>query len=61
MKVFKKGIMLVLIIGLLFGASSCTVFFSKDNGNHKGWYKNTNNPHHVNSTNPGNNKSVAKH
>jgi hypothetical protein len=27
--------------------------YQKGNGNHLGWNKNTNNPHHVNSTNPG--------
>jgi hypothetical protein len=28
----------------------------KDNGKHKGWTKNTNNPHHPASTNPGQKK-----
>ena len=28
----------------------------KDNGLHKGWYKNTNNPHHPRTTNPGHTK-----
>ncbi|WP_266202973.1 hypothetical protein [Pontibacter kalidii] len=28
----------------------------KDNGLHKGWYKNPNNPHHPNTTNPGHTK-----
>jgi len=43
---------------LLFVAAtnSCVVFYKKDNGNHKGWNKNPNNPHHPNSTNPGHNK-----
>lgn len=27
-----------------------------DNGLHKGWYKNPNNPHHPNTTNPGHTK-----
>jgi hypothetical protein len=31
-----------------------------DNGNHKGWYKNNNNPHHPNSTNPGKVKGKRK-
>ncbi len=30
-----------------------------DNGKHKGWYKNTNNPHHPNTTNPGHTKAKA--
>jgi len=29
---------------------------TKDNGLHKGWYKNPNNPHHPNTTNPGHTK-----
>ncbi|GAB3536949.1 hypothetical protein GCM10027443_28560 [Pontibacter brevis] len=29
----------------------------KDNGLHKGWYKNPNNPHHPLTTNPGHTKS----
>ncbi|NDK56984.1 hypothetical protein [Pontibacter fetidus] len=32
----------------------------KDNGLHKGWYKNPNNPHHPNTTNPGHTKSKGK-
>lgn len=28
----------------------------KDKGLHKGWYKNTNNPHHPSTTNPGHTK-----
>ncbi|WP_241739136.1 hypothetical protein [Pontibacter beigongshangensis] len=31
----------------------------KDNGLHKGWYKNPNNPHHPNTTNPGHTKKQA--
>jgi hypothetical protein len=36
------------------------VLHKKDNGKHKGWYKNPNNPHHPNSTNPGNSKGKGK-
>ncbi len=32
----------------------------KDNGLHKGWYKNSNNPHHPNTTNPGHTKQKGK-
>ncbi|MER2996553.1 hypothetical protein ABS362_03295 [Pontibacter populi] len=32
----------------------------KDNGLHKGWYKNPNNPHHPNTTNPGHTKGKGK-
>lgn len=30
----------------------------KDNGLHRGWYKNPNNPHHPQTTNPGHTKSA---
>lgn len=32
------------------------VISKKDNGLHKGWYKNPNNPHHPRTTNPGHTK-----
>ncbi|MBC5993701.1 hypothetical protein [Pontibacter cellulosilyticus] len=32
----------------------------KDNGLHKGWYKNPNNPHHPSTTNPGHTKQKGK-
>lgn len=32
----------------------------KDNGLHKGWYKNPNNPHHPRTTNPGHTKQKKK-
>lgn len=51
-----------LIISLLF--SSCVMITTKkDNGKHKGWYKNSNNPHnpaHENSGNNGNGKGKGK-
>lgn len=33
----------------------------KDNGLHKGWYKNPNNPHHPRTTNPGHTKHKKGH
>jgi len=39
-----------LLITFFFSTTSCVVFVKKDNGKHKGWYKNTNNPHNPNST-----------
>ena len=56
----KIAIMLVLSFSLLFGATSCVVVYKTDNGKHKGWYKNRNNPHHPNSTNPGHTKKEHK-
>ncbi|MFA5819022.1 MAG: hypothetical protein WC854_07060 [Bacteroidales bacterium] len=56
MKTFKTIATLLLCLVLLFGATSCVVLVKKDNGRHKGWYKNPNNPHHPYSTNPGKTK-----
>jgi hypothetical protein len=52
MKKFRTLVILSLCTMLLFSATSCAVFVKKDNGQHKGWYKNSNNPHNPNSTNP---------
>jgi hypothetical protein len=46
------AIVLVCCMGLLFGSTACAVYVKKDQGNHRGWYKNSNNPHHHHSTNP---------
>lgn len=38
----------------LFSTTSCVVFLEKkDNGKHKGWYKNPKNPHHPGHGTPG--------
>lgn len=42
-----------LCIAILTSLSSCFVFVSKESGQKKGWNKNSNNPHHPHSTNPG--------
>jgi hypothetical protein len=58
MKILKLFSALVLSTGLMIGVNSCSVhIFKKDSGKHKGWYKNPNNPHHPNTTNPGHTKS----
>lgn len=59
MKVVKLIIAVVFSIGLVFGTSSCATFVHQDSGQHRGWNKNSNNPHHYNSTNPG--KAKGKH
>jgi hypothetical protein len=41
----------ILFTGILFSLTSCLVIH--DDGHHKGWYKNSNNPHNPNTTNPG--------
>ena len=56
----KTFAVVALCAGILFGASSCVVLVKKDNGKHKGWFKNPNNPHHPHSTNPAG-KSKGKH
>jgi len=55
---FKTVAILTFCLGLFFSSTSCTVFVNDNNGKHKGWNKNSNNPHNPNSTNPG--KSAAK-
>jgi hypothetical protein len=50
----------IIVPVLLMSQTSCMVFYKKDNGKHKGWYKNSNNPHHPNSTNPGKSKGNSK-
>jgi hypothetical protein len=50
----RKFILLLFLIGLILSATSCVVVSPGHSGNHEGWNKNSNNPHHSNSTNPGN-------
>ena len=41
-----KTLFAFLVSASLIGASSCVIIAPKhDNGKHKGWYKNPNNPH----------------
>ncbi len=60
MKQFKTIAILIMLTSFLFSNSSCVVAYRKDNGNHNGWYKNQNNPHNPNSTNPGNGHGNGK-
>lgn len=62
----KLNILNILIAtAFLFVMNSCMLFLVDDHhpghGKHKGWYKNTNNPHHPFSTNPGHKKKHKKH
>lgn len=58
MKIVKPFMILALCMGLLFSTTSCVVLvgkehrkeYRKDNGKHRGWFKNSNNPHNPNST-----------
>jgi len=45
----RKFGFIVLCALLFFGTTGCYVTSRNDNGKHKGWFKNTNNPHHPNS------------
>ena len=53
MKKISKLLVIAMCLGFLFSTTSCVVVAPKDSGKHKGWYKNTNNPHHPYTTNPG--------
>ncbi|MES2592441.1 MAG: hypothetical protein V4608_11180 [Bacteroidota bacterium] len=55
MKIFKLILIFTLFAGFLLSITSCLVVHDTGGGK-KGWYKNSNNPHHPNSTNPGNGK-----
>lgn len=55
MKAFRAVTILFLCFGYLFNTTSCLVV-KHDNGKHKGWYKNSNNPHHPNTINLGKSK-----
>jgi hypothetical protein len=52
MKRFKLILAFVLCAGFLFSITSCLVVHDTG-GSKKGWSKNSNNPHHPHSTNPG--------
>lgn len=52
MKTIRLFTTLMIGIVFLFSTSSCFVYVDKDNGKHRGWYKNPNNPHHPQSTKP---------
>ncbi|MBC7695184.1 MAG: hypothetical protein H7141_07035 [Burkholderiales bacterium] len=56
MKTFKSLIALILFSVVFTSFSSCLVVRTTEgnNGRHRGWYKNSNNPHNPNTTNPGN-------
>ena len=54
MKLFRTAFAICLVFALFLGSTSCIVFKPKtDNGGHRGWFKNRNNPHNPNTTNPG--------
>jgi hypothetical protein len=50
MKTLKTFALLTIFMFLLSATSCVVVPRHHDNGNHKGWFKNSNNPHHYKST-----------
>jgi hypothetical protein len=60
MKKIGALLILTLSIGLLLGSTSCTVFFARDNGKHKGWYKNPDKGHNPNFADQGNHDNKHK-
>lgn len=59
MKIFKAIAVVALCTGLMIGTNSCLHVVHQDNARQGGWYKqkNSNNPHHPNTTNPGHTKA----
>ena len=60
MKIFKPLFTLIIISGLLLISTSCLIIHKTEPGRHKGWNKNSNNPHHPNTTNPGHTGNPGK-
>jgi hypothetical protein len=51
---FKNSITLITVsLVLLISSSSCIILHPSGNSGKRGWYKNSNNPHNPNTTNPG--------
>lgn len=66
MKRFSKILALTILTLLIISTTSCLVLVPTerhDNGKHKGWYKNSNNPHNPNHDNEhkGDKKNKRKH
>lgn len=59
MKFFKSTVAITLLTGFLLSITSCLVVHETGGGK-RGWYKNSNNPHNPNSTNPGNGNGNGK-
>ena len=47
-----RPLIVLVIAGLLISASACVVV-KKDNGRHRGWFKNRKTPHHRQAVKPG--------
>lgn len=57
---FLRVMTVLIVVALSANLSSCfvTTKHTTNNGKHKGWNKNTNNPHHPQTTNPGHTKKA---
>lgn len=53
----KKIFLLAFLSSTLLLSTTACVSVRHDKGKHKGWFKNSNNPHHPNTTNPGHTKN----
>lgn len=53
MKINHSILLIAVSLVLLISSSSCIILHPRENGGKRGWYKNSNNPHHPNTTNPG--------
>jgi hypothetical protein len=56
MKTLKSILILILCLIVVFSSTSCVVLVKRDNGNHKGWFKNPKNPHNPNYMDMGKHK-----
>lgn len=59
MNALKALLGISITAALMLSQTSCLVVRT-DNGKRKGWYKNSNNPHHPATTNPGHTKGKSK-
>ncbi|MCD6018072.1 MAG: hypothetical protein K0S53_1193 [Bacteroidetes bacterium] len=56
MKLFRSISVLTIALCLMIGSTSCLIFTHHGGGSPRGSSKNSNNPHHPNTTNPGHTK-----
>jgi hypothetical protein len=50
----------IIFIMIFCFTTSCVVLLKENNGKHKGWYKNTNNPHNPRTTKRGKDRGKSK-
>lgn len=59
-KTKSTSLIILLLIGVAFINNACVIESKTRVQSPKGWFKNSNNPHHPKSTNPGHNKEKDK-